>query len=55
MGSVMSDRKTGLPPDARSDTTRVRQGKTLGVMRWVLLISLSLAVASLFGLFLYFS
>ena len=50
----MSERNA-LPPDARSDTTRVRQGKTLGVMRWVLLISLSLAVASLFGLFLYFS
>lgn len=31
---------TQLPPDARNDTTRVRQGKTLGVMRWVLLVSL---------------
>ncbi|MEO3474483.1 hypothetical protein AAFN86_21635 [Roseomonas sp. CAU 1739] len=36
-----------LPPDALSDTTRVRQGVTLGVMRWVLLISLASVVAAL--------
>jgi len=37
-----SDR--ALPPDARTDTTKVRQGITLGVMRWVLGISLSAVV-----------
>ncbi|MBR0648980.1 hypothetical protein GXW78_04850 [Roseomonas terrae] len=41
----MSD-KSRLPPDARSDTTRVRQGKTLGTMRWVLLVSLITVVVA---------
>ena len=33
-----------LPPDARNITTKVRQGITLGVMRWVLGISLTAVV-----------
>ncbi|MBR0649961.1 hypothetical protein GXW78_09825 [Roseomonas terrae] len=33
-----------LPPDARDATTRMRQGKTLGVMRWVLGASLLMVV-----------
>ena len=36
----MTDPKTILPPDARDTTTEVRQGKTLGSMRWVLLMSM---------------
>ncbi len=36
-----------LPPDARNETTQVRQAKTLGVMRWVLVISLVSVVAAL--------
>lgn len=49
--SAMSDHNPDLPPDARSETTRIRQGKTLGVMRWVLLISLSAAIAALLVVF----
>ena len=36
-----------IPPDARSDTTRVRQGKTLATMRRVLGASLLLVVVAL--------
>lgn len=43
----MPDGNTGLPPDARNDTTRVRQGRKLGVMRWVLLISTAAAAVAL--------
>jgi hypothetical protein len=41
----MSEKR--LPPDARNDTTRVRQGRTLGTMRWVLLVSLVTVVVAL--------
>jgi len=47
MGYVMPDGNTDLPPDARNETTRVRQGRTLGVMRWVLLISIIVAAVAL--------
>jgi hypothetical protein len=36
-----------LPPDARDDATKVRQGRTLGVMRWVLAASLVIVVVAL--------
>ena len=36
-----------LPPDARTDTTKVRQGITLGVMRWVLALSMAAAIIGL--------
>ena len=41
-----------LPTDAQAETTRVRQGKTLGVMRWVLLASVSITVIALAVAFL---
>ncbi len=41
------DSDRALPPDARATTTKVRQGITLGVMRWVLGISLTAVVAGL--------
>lgn len=43
----MTDAERSLPSDAQSETTQVRQGITLGVMRWVLLISLVGVVAGL--------
>ena len=43
----MTDAEPPLPIDARNPTTQVRQGITLGVLRWVLLISLISVVAGL--------
>ena len=43
----MQDDNTDLPPDARGETTRVRQGKTLGTVRWVLGVSLAVTVVAL--------
>lgn len=43
----MSDRNAGLPPDARNETTRIRQGRTLGTMRWVLGVSIAVTVIAL--------
>ncbi|CAH0141349.1 hypothetical protein ROS9278_00489 [Roseomonas sp. CECT 9278] len=42
-----------MTPRAR-ETTAVRQGVTLGVMRYVLLVSLVLAIAALGGLWFAF-
>ena len=36
----MTDPKSMMPADARDETTAVRQGKTLGSMRWVLIVSM---------------
>ena len=36
----MVDRKPPPPADTRDPTTQVRQGTTLGGMRWVLAVSL---------------
>lgn len=43
----MPDDNTDLPPDARSETTRVRQGITLGTMRWVLGVSIVVTAIAL--------
>lgn len=36
----MTDSKSAMPADARDPTTSVRQGKTLGSVRWVLVVSM---------------
>ena len=46
-GRKMTDPRTSLPSDARDETTSVRQGKTLGSMRWVLISSILLVVVAL--------
>ena len=43
----MTYSRAGLPADARGETARVRQGQTLGVMRWVLTVSLAITAIAL--------
>lgn len=45
-GQPMTDPKSSMPPDALDETTAIRQGQTLGSMRWVLLISIIAVVTS---------
>jgi hypothetical protein len=42
----MTDPRSSPPPDARDETTSVRQGKTLGSVRWVLVVSMIMVVAA---------
>ncbi|WP_188965289.1 hypothetical protein [Neoroseomonas lacus] len=45
-GQPMTDPKSAMSPDVVDETTAVRQGQTLGSMRWVLLVSLIAVVTS---------